>query len=416
TKEYIEAIIDGMKWLGLDWDEGPFRQTERFDIYRAYGEKLLSEGKAYRCYCTPEELEIRRQETIEQGKSYKYDGRCRDIKDQIDKPFVLRFKMKQTGTTIINDLIKGPVHYDNSQLDDLIIIRSDNTPTYNFCVVVDDVDMKITHVIRGDDHLNNTPKQIQIYQALGWTSPQFAHLPMILGSDKTRLSKRHGATSVIAYKDLGYLPEALLNYLARLGWSHGDQEIFSLQELIELFNFENLGKSAAIFNPEKLLWLNSQYIMKMRPEDIALRVIPFLKNDGINTDNIDIKWLVRLIILLQERAKTLLEMSKSIKIYIEDNYQIDEKARQKFLNPQGIANLTEMVQELDKLLPFTAESIGSLFKEFSETRGIKLKDIAQTVRVALTGSTASPGLFEIIELLGKERTLKRLKSVLGGIF
>lgn len=412
TDEYIDAIIAGMQWLGLDCDEGPYRQTERFDIYKSYAERLLGEEKAYRCYCTAEELEKRKEQAIKEGKSYRYDGRCKDVKEILDKPFSIRFKIEQHGVTIINDLVKGTVEYDNSQLDDLIIVRTDGSPTYNFCVVVDDVDMKITHVIRGDDHLNNTPKQIQICKALGWQIPQFAHLPMILGSDKTRLSKRHGATSVIAYKEMGYLPEALLNYLARLGWSHGDQEIFSKDELISMFNLENLGSSAAVFNPEKLLWLNSQYIIKSSPSDIAQRVLPFLEKEGIDVKTINLEWMSKLVVLLQERSKTLLDMTKSILIYLQDNYLIDEKAREKFLRQDTISHIKELATQLEALEPFTAESIGLLFKNFSDSKGIKLKDIAQPVRVALTGSTASPGLFEIIELLGKERSLKRITSVL----
>ncbi|PIV66369.1 MAG: glutamate--tRNA ligase, partial [Nitrospirae bacterium CG01_land_8_20_14_3_00_44_22] len=264
TEEYIEAIIEGMKWLKLEWDEGPFRQTDRFDVYRSYVDKLLREDKAYYCCCSPEELEQRRKEALAQGKPQKYDGRCRNLTKIQDSRFkiqeknpAIRFKMPQEGQTVVNDMIRGQVTFKNDQLDDLIIMRSDGTPTYNFTVVVDDVDMKITHIIRGDDHLNNTPKQLHIYKALGYEIPLFAHLPMILGADKARLSKRHGATSVMAYKEMGYLPDALVNYLVRLGWSYGDQEVFTREELIKHFSFENIGKSSAVFNPEKLIWLNS---------------------------------------------------------------------------------------------------------------------------------------------------------------
>jgi glutamyl-tRNA synthetase len=250
TEEYIEAIIEGMTWLGLDWDEGPFRQTARFDIYRSYVDRLLAEGKAYYCYCSPEELEQRRKKALEEGKSPKYDNRCRNLAETPpDRQAAVRFKMPLEGTTVVDDMIKGKIEFDNALLEDMVIMRSDGAPTYNFCVVVDDIDMKITHIIRGDDHVNNTPKQIQIYRAFGWDPPKFGHLPMILGSDKARLSKRHGATSVMAYKEMGYLPQALVNYLVRLGWSHGDQEIFSTKELIEFFSFENVGSSAAVFNP-----------------------------------------------------------------------------------------------------------------------------------------------------------------------
>lgn len=412
TEEFIEAILEGMKWLGLDWDEGPYRQTDRFHIYRSYAERLFEEGKAYRCYCTTEELEQRRQEAISSGKSFRYDRRCQDLPIQ-NKPYALRFKMDDSGTTVVQDLIKGVVEFDNSQLEDLIILRSDGTPTYNFCVVVDDIDMKITHVIRGDDHLNNTPKQIQIYRAFGWQTPQFAHLPMILGADKTRLSKRHGATSVMAYKEMGYLPEAMVNYLVRLGWSHGDQEVFTRQELIELFSFDSVGKASAVFNPEKLLWLNSQYIMKSDPHELARRILPYLYEEGIRADEIDTQWLIKAIPLFQERAKTLREMAVTLKTYLSVDVEVDPKAREKFLRPENLQLLRPLYQELKRLEDFSASSLETLFKNYAEAKACKLKDLAQPVRVALTGSTASPGLFEIMELLGSQKTLQRLKAVFG---
>ena len=282
TEDYIQSIIEGMEWLNLDWDEGPYRQTDRIDIYRTYTEKLMRDGKAYYCYCLPEELEQRRKEALAQGKPPKYDGRCKTVKEPpADRKPVVRFNMPQEGETSVNDSIRGKIVFENAQLDDLIIMRSNGTPTYNFTVVVDDVDMKITHVIRGDDHLNNTPKQIHIYRALGYDVPFFAHLPMILGSDKTRLSKRHGATSVITYKEDGYLSDALVNYLVRLGWSYGDQEIFSRDELIQHFTFESVGKSSAVFNHDKLLWLNSQYIMGASSERLAELVTPILLEESI---------------------------------------------------------------------------------------------------------------------------------------
>ncbi len=275
TDEYIDAIIKGMEWLKLDWDEGPYRQTARFDVYRGYVERLLKEGKAYYCYCTPEELEQRRKDALAQGRTPKYDNRCR----YLDKPVpgrtpAVRFMMPQEGRTTLNDLIKGTIEFENNIMEDMVIMRSDGSPTYNFVVVVDDIDMKITHVIRGDDHVNNTPKQIHIYKAFGWEEPEFAHLPMILGADKARLSKRHGATSVMAYKDMGYFPDALVNYLVRLGWAYGDQEIFSREELVQYFSLESVGKSAAVFNPEKLLWLNSQYMNKFGSPDPLRRKWP----------------------------------------------------------------------------------------------------------------------------------------------
>jgi glutamyl-tRNA synthetase len=417
TEEYIEAIIEGMRWLKLDWDEGPYRQTDRFDIYRSYVERLLNEGKAYRCYCTPEELEQRRQEALAQGKTPKYDGRCRNLSEPIpDKPSAIRFKMPQEGRTVVNDLIKGVVEFENNQLEDLIIMRSDGTPTYNFVVVVDDIDMEITHIIRGDDHLNNTPKQIHIYKAFGWEPPAFGHLPMILGADKTRLSKRHGATSVMAYKDMGYLPDALVNYLVRLGWAYGDQEVFTKDELIKYFSLENIGKSAAVFNPEKLLWLNSQYIIKEDAKNLAEMAIPFLIKEGIISEGqeLDMERLSRAVNSLKERVRTLVELANSLKYYILEYVNIDPKAKEKFLKPENIKYLSELKGLLSELSDFTAGEIEKVFHLFAEKHGLKLGSIAQPVRVAITGGTASPGLFEVLEIVGKDKVLKRLAKVIEG--
>lgn len=414
TEEYIEAIIAGMKWLKLDWDEGPFRQTDRFDVYRSYIEKLIKEDKAYHCICPPEELEKRRKDALAQGKTFKYDGRCRNIKKGQG---AVRFKMPQEGQTIVDDLIRGKIVFENDQLDDLIIMRSDGTPTYNFTVVVDDVDMKITHVIRGDDHLNNTPKQIHIYKALGYVIPQFAHLPMILGSDKARLSKRHGATSVMAYKEMGYLPDALVNYLVRLGWSYGDQEIFTREELIKYFSFENIGKAAAVFNPEKLLWLNSQYIIKSDPKELAGLVMPFLENIGViqKGQEMDIKWLSKAIKTLQERARTLIELANSLRYYIAEDVQYDEKAKAKFLNEKSRDLLIELKQNIESLTDFSHSELEKVFKSIVDKHGIKLGALAQPVRVALTGGTESPGIFEVLEVVGKEKTIKRLEKAIKSI-
>jgi len=418
TDEYIEAIIEGMKWLNLDWDEGPYRQTDRFDVYRSYIEKLIEEGKAYRCYCSPEELEQRRQEAIAQGRPQKYDGRCRELKEPVaGREPAVRFKMPLEGQTVVNDMVKGSVVFENSQLDDLIIMRSDGSPTYNFVVVVDDVDMKITHVIRGDDHLNNTPKQIHIYKAMGYEIPHFAHLPMILGSDKARLSKRHGATSVMAYKEMGYLPDALVNYLVRLGWSCGDQEIFTREELISHFSFENVGKSSAVFNPEKLQWLNSQYIINGDPGKLADLVIPILVKEGIigEGDTLDKQWLSRAITTLKERAKTLVELAASLRYYIAEDVEYQEKAKTKFLTDKSLPHLAELKEELASLPDFSAPELEKVFKAIVEKHGIKLGNLAQPVRVAITGGTESPGIFEVLEIVGKEKTLKRLETAIKTI-
>jgi glutamyl-tRNA synthetase len=411
TDEYIDAILEGMKWLGLNWDEGPFRQTDRFEIYRKYVDKLLNEGKAYYCYCSPEELEARRKEAMSQGKPLKYNGTCRDLKEPVPgvSP-VVRFKMPRDGQTIVDDVIKGTVSFENEQLDDLIILRSDGTPTYNLTVVVDDVDMEITHIIRGDDHLNNTPKQIQLYTAFGYMVPQFAHLPMILGSDKARLSKRHGAASVMAYYDMGYVPEALVNYLVRLGWSYGDQEIFTQDELIDYFSFENVGKAAAVFNPEKLLWLNSQYIINSPSEKLAELVIPFLVKEGIIPDGqvLNKEWLSNAVDTLKERSKTLIELARSLRYYIADEIEFDEKARTKFLNDKSHDLLVELKDGLALMPDFSESAIETLFRSIVEKHDIKLGKLAQPVRVALTGGTQSPGIFEVLDVMGKEKALRRL--------
>ncbi|MBI4691507.1 MAG: glutamate--tRNA ligase [Nitrospirae bacterium] len=418
TEEYIDTIIEGMKWLKLDWDEGPFRQTDRFDVYRDYTERLIREGKAYRCYCSPEELEQRRKEAITQGQPQKYDGRCRNVEkgqsikvsEDQSKNAAVRFKMPQEGQTVVDDLMRGKVVFENNQLDDLIIMRSDGTPTYNFTVVVDDVDMKITHVIRGDDHLNNTPKQIHIYKALGYDIPLFAHLPMILGADKTRLSKRHGATSVMVYKEMGYLPDALVNYLVRLGWSYGDQEVFTREELIKYFSFENVGKSSAVFNPEKLLWLNSQYMINTSSEDLTKMVMPFLIQEKIINEEqpLDKVWLSKAIATLKERAKTLVELAKTLRYYIVEDIEYNEKAKAKFLNEKSRDLLIELKDALTSLPDFSVSEMEKIFKSMIEKHNIKLGNLAQPVRVAITGGTESPGIFEVLDIVGREKTLKRL--------
>ena len=430
TDEYIETIIEGMKWLRLEWDEGPFRQTDRYDVYRNYVDKLLKKGNAYYCYCMPEELEQRRKDAIAQGKTPKYDGRCRNLESQEAKrsrlgeppeatgvQAAVRFKMPQEGQAVVDDLIRGKVVFENDQLDDLIIMRSDGTPTYNFTVVVDDMDMDITHVIRGDDHLNNTPKQIHIYKALGHEIPLFAHLPMILGADKTRLSKRHGATSVMAYKDMGYLPDALINYLVRLGWSYGDQEIFTREDIIKYFSFDNVGKSSAVFNPEKLLWLNSQYIIKSNPEGLADMVMLFLENAGIiqKGQNIDRQWLSKAIKTLQERAKTLVELANSLRYYIAEDVEYDEKAKAKFLNEKSMPYLEELKDGIELISDFSVHELERVFKSIIEKHGIKLGALAQPVRTATTGLAESPGIFEVLEVLGKEKTIKRLLKAIKTI-
>jgi glutamyl-tRNA synthetase len=421
TEEAIEAILQGLKWLQLEWDEGPYRQTDRFSIYREKTQWLLRQGKAYPCVCPPEVLEAKRKEALKAKRKPAYDGTCRKnssdpvaISAQLSaqgKPYAVRFLSPQSGTTAVEDAVKGPVVFENRELDDLIIARSDGTPTYNFCVVVDDIDMEITHIIRGDDHLANTPRQILLYEAFGHSPPQFAHVPLILGVDKARLSKRHGATSVTAYRDMGYFPEALVNYLVRLGWSHGDQEIFSRDELIEKFSLEKVGKSAGIFNPEKLLWLNSHY-MKSRPlSQLAEEVIPFIEKKGYPRPQ-DHSWLEKMLATLTERAKRLTDLVDLGHFYLSDDIHIDQKAAKKFLTPEVREPLNELIAGLAILADFAEKGIEQVFSETLEKTGLPLGNLAQPVRVALTGSTASPGIYEVIAVLGKERTLKRLKTAL----
>ncbi len=416
TPEAINAILDAMNWLGLDWDEGPFYQTKRYALYKEKVQKLLSEGKAYPCVCTPEKLEAKRQLAQKEKRKSMYDGTCRPPEGVIpplpqDKPYTIRFRSPRDGSTIVNDAVKGDVVFDNRELDDLIIARSDGTPTYNFCVVVDDIDMGITHIIRGDDHLANTPRQILLYQALGDTPPQFAHVPLILGLDKARLSKRHGATSVTVYRDMGYLPEAILNYLVRLGWSHGDQELFSREELIEKFSLESVGKSAGVFNPEKFLWVNFHYL-KTRPlSQLAKEIVPYIVAKGYRVPQ-DKSWLERMIKTLQERAKTLVELVDAASFYLTDDIAIDEKAAKKFLTLEVSRPLSKLIERLSALDEFSEANIESAFSGVLEEFGLSMGKLAQPVRVALTGSTVSPGIHEVIAVLGKERTIRRLQSAL----
>jgi glutamyl-tRNA synthetase len=418
TDESIQIILDGMKWLGLDWDEGPFRQTERMAIYREHVDRLLKQGKAYYCYCTPDELEVRRKEALASARPPKYDRKCRTLKTPVaGRTPAVRFLSSDEGQTIVRDLIRGAVTFENQQLDDLIIRRSDGLPTYNFAVVVDDITMNITHVIRGDDHLNNTPRQIQLYQALGYEPPEFAHLPMILGPDKTKLSKRHGATAVTEYKDLGYLPEALVNYLARLGWSSGDQEIFSRQELVEKFSLESVGKAAAVFNAEKLLWLNHHYIQQADLARLAELVIDLLKKDGtiVVGKEPDIEWFKKLVKILAERSHTLVEMKTAAIPFIVDEITIDEKAKTKHLTPDVAPLLSELSKRLKTVKPFTHVEIEKVFNSLIAEKGLKLGKLAQPVRVALTGGTVSPGIFEVLEVMGMGKAIKRIEGAIRKI-
>ena len=415
TEESIEEILESMRWLGLDWDEGPFRQTERQEIYSQKVEQLLAAGKAYRCYCTAEELDRKRSEVQKAGLKPKYDGTCRERSDSpAGAPSVIRFKAPLEGSVVVEDLLRGKVIFDIAELDDLIVQRTDGTPTYNFVVVVDDSEMGITHVIRGDDHLSNTPRQCLLYDALNFQRPKFTHISMILGQDKSRLSKRHGATSALAYRDMGYLPDAMINYLARLGWSHGDQEIFSREELIKLFSFDSVNTSAAIFDADKLLWLNEHYIKSTPPEDLAKHLEPHLvKTEILQKDHgLSLQEIARVIPCLNERAKTLVEMAEKSAFFFRKEVEFDEKARNKFLTEDARPILEKVIAGLSSLDDFSTENIESLFKKIVEEEGMKLGKLAQPVRVALTGTTVSPGIYDVILLLGKEETLRRLQNVI----
>ena len=413
TEESTQAILDAMTWLGLGWDEGPFYQAQRVDIHREMVGKLIDERKAYYCTCSPEELEEKRKEALRAGKKPKYDGACREKGLTRSADSVVRFRCPDYGVTVVNDIIKGTITFNNEELDDLVIERADGYPTYNFAVVVDDAQMEITHVLRGDDHVNNTPRQMLLYEALGYKVPYFGHVPMILGADKARLSKRHGATSVMAYKDMGFLPEALVNYLVRLGWSHGDQEIFSMTELVDLFDLSAVGKSAAIFNPEKLLWLNAHYIKEYPLEELSSAIKPFWIDKGLDVSDRD--FMSHAADDLRSRSKTLVEMADSGEFYFTDEVTYDPEAAKKFLTPEVAAHLQAIISELPQYSDYSKAGVEQFLRRFTEERGVKLKIIAQPLRVALTGKTVSPGIDDVMITLGKERVVRKLEKAVDFI-
>lgn len=423
TEESAGAILDALAWLGLDWDEGPdgpgafgpYRQAQRLDRYRERAEGLVRERKAYYCICTPDALEARRKAALAEGRSPRYDGRCRG-RHRPEGASAIRLLTEDSGRTTVDDLIHGSVIFENAELDDFILMRSDGFPTYNFACVVDDVAMAITHVVRGDDHLSNTPRQIQVYRALGEAVPRFAHIPMILGPDRARLSKRHGATSVMAYQEMGYLPEALVNYLARLGWSHGDQEIFSREELIAHFTLEKVGKTPAVFDPAKLAWLNGHYLNAAKPERLVELLRPFWASAGVPEAEVrrrDPAWLEWAVILFRERAKTLRELARSSAFLFDVAPEVDPEAAAKFLTGVSRSRLRSLMAELQGLPEFTAGALEALYRNAAKEQGLKLVDLAQPTRVALSGRTVSPPIFPVMELLGRDAVLQKLGSVLG---
>jgi len=415
TAESVNAILEGMTWMGLEYDEGPFFQTHRFGRYQEVIEQMLKDGRAYHCYCTKERLDALRAEQLARKEKPRYDGKCRDgaANPPKDVPPVVRFRNPQEDTVVVEDLIRGKVAFQNSELDDLIIARSDGTPTYNFVVVVDDMDMRISHVIRGDDHLNNTPRQINLMQALGFTPPVYAHVPLILATDGSRLSKRHGAVSVMQYREDGYLPEALLNYLVRLGWSHGDQEIFSLEEMVKLFDISTVHSSAASFDPQKLQWLNQHYIRNSDTSHVVHHLSWHLGKLSVDpTAGPDMNEVVK---VQRERAKTLAEMAQNSVFFYKDFDTYDEKDAAKHLRPESEKPLADLRQRLDALPLWTAEALHEVVTGTAESHGLKLGKLAQPLRVALTGRAVSPPIDVTLALIGRERSLRRIDAALAYI-
>jgi len=414
TEEAIQVILDGMEWLCLRPDEGPFFQTDRLERYQELTGQLLKDGHAYHCYCSKEELDEMRKEQMARKEKPRYNGRCREGREPVPgvSP-VVRFKNPKEGRVVVDDLVRGRVVFENKELDDLVLVRSDGIPTYNFSVVVDDWDMEISHVIRGDDHLNNTPRQINIYKALGAEYPQYAHVPLIMGQDGSRLSKRHGAVSVLHYRKEGFLPEAMLNYLVRLGWSHGDQELFSVDEMCELFDIGDVNKAASTFSPDKLLWLNQQYIMKARTDRLACELEHQLECLGVDTA--DGPPATGVVVALRERAKTLHEMAQSSLFFYQDIHEYHEKAARKNLNAGTREALVKVQEALAALDDWAAEPVHEAIIATAEAMDLKLGKVAQPVRVAVSGGPVSPPIDVTLELLGREKTLARLERALAYI-
>ncbi len=412
TEESVQAILDGMQWLGLDYDEGPYYQTQRFDRYREVVAQLMESGHAYHCYCTSEELDTMREEAMKNKQKPRYNGYWRDRTDTPPDGVepVVRFRNPLDGEVVINDAVKGDIVVDNKELDDLIIMRSDGTPTYNLTVVVDDMDMRISHVIRGDDHVNNTPRQINILKALGAELPVYAHLPMILGEDGKRLSKRHGAVSVMQYQEDGYMPEALLNYLVRLGWSHQDQELFSMEEMQKLFSLEAVNRSGSVFDNKKLDWVSQHYLQNTPKEQLAASLQPYVAAIGVDTsagpDLGDVADLLR------ERAKTLIDMADATKYFYVAPAEYDAKASKKQFKAATAPVLSAIADAFDGLDAWNAESIQGAMDSTVEQLDIGFGKLGQPLRLAVTGGTASPGMDQTLALLGKDDVLGRIKAAI----
>ncbi|MFA5840134.1 MAG: glutamate--tRNA ligase [Candidatus Margulisiibacteriota bacterium] len=425
TVNSTHSILLGMEWLGLDWDEGPniggsfgpYYQTQRLQIYKDHAEQLVREGKAYYCFCTPEELDRKRKLAAERKEAPKYDNACRklsetEIKAKLESglPKVIRFLLPAVGETIVHDIIRGEVVFQNEVLDDFVIVKSDGFPTYNFACAIDDHLMEISHVIRGDDHLSNTPRQILLYQAFGWKTPKFAHLPMILGKDKTRLSKRHGATSVIDYREMGYLPEAVLNYIVRLGWGHGDQEIFTRQELVEKFSLKGISKNPAVFDFDKLNWLNGKYIRSILPERLVDLCEPLLIEAY---GNHDINYIRKVVLAFHDRLTLIPEIVPISRYFFTEEFEYDQTAVDKYFKSDDNKKLLEALKDtLAKLEPFKHSDIETVFKGLAQEQGQRLGAIIHPARLALTGTLQSPPMYDVVEILGKEKTIARLEKAL----
>jgi glutamyl-tRNA synthetase len=408
TQESVDAILDSLEWLGIDWDEGPYFQTQRNDIYNEYIEKLIRSGAAYYCSCSRDEVEAMREQAKKRGEKPMYNGHCRHRQVKKGPDTVVRLKTPDTGVTIVKDIVKGDTAFQNSEIDDFIIQRSDGSAMYNLAVVVDDLTMGINTIIRGDDHLINTPKQILIYQALGADIPVFGHVPMVLGADKSRLSKRHGAMSVGEYRKMGFLPDAMINYLVRLGWSHGDEEFFTRQDLIEKFDLEHLGRSASMFDIKKLEALNAKHIQAKTAEEIADSLVPRLKELGIEAQAND--FTLEVIKTLQPRSRTLAEMAEAARFYYADKVNFDEKAAEKFLTADTESVLSRSAELIEGIDTYTQDSLEQVFRTIMKETGLKFGKIAQPLRVAITGTTISPGIFEMFLVLGKNEVIKRIKA------
>jgi len=411
TKENVNAILEGMSWLGMDYDEGPIFQTDRFERYHEIAKNWLELGKAYRCYCSKDELDKMRNKQKEKGEKTRYNGHCRDLKRNDSKEgFVLRFKNPLSGKVVVNDQVRGEVEFENHELDDLVIVRTDGSPTYNFAVVIDDADMNISHVIRGDDHLNNTPRQINMFKALGVNAPIYSHLPMILGDDGAKLSKRHGAVDIRDYREQGFIPEAILNYLVRLGWSYGDQEVFNTEEMIKLFDLSDINQSAAAFSSDKLLWLNQEYMMHATAESL----VPHLRYhmDLIGIDRSDGPELIEVIEAYRERAETFTQMADACRYCYEEFDEIDPKAIKKQLRPVILEPMIALHSRLKLVEEWSHEIINACVNEVASIFDINMGKIGQPLRVAVTGISASPPIHVTLCLIGQERTLKRLEKAI----